>query len=233
MSTPERESKSQTAYRWIRERIAAGTFGPGYRLVLSALATELSMSVVPVREAVRALTAEGLVVFERNVGARVAAVDGAQYRFAMQTISVLEGAATALAAPFLTRDDTARARELNDVVRHRLPDIDPRVFREVNQELHRTLYAKCPNPRLLALIHAEWMRLGHLHGSLSHIAPGRAAAVVPEHAALIDLIESGAPAAEIERAAREHRAGSSTADLTARHPGPDPDSIGPPLSEGA
>ncbi|MEU6606336.1 GntR family transcriptional regulator [Streptomyces shenzhenensis] len=218
MSAPGQESKSQVAYRWIRERIAAGVFGPGYRLVLSSLATELTMSVVPVREAVRALTAEGLVTFERNVGARVAAVDGAQYRFTMQTISVLESAATALAAPFLTWDDIARARGLNDVVRRGLPDLDPRVFREVNQELHRTLYAKCPNPRLLDIIRAEWVRLGHLHGSAFGIAPGRAAAAVLEHEALIDLVESGAPPEEIERAARRHRAGSLTADLAARHP---------------
>jgi DNA-binding GntR family transcriptional regulator len=86
VSTPAGESKSQAAYRWIRERIATGVFGPGYRLVLSSLAGELSMSVVPVREAVRALTAEGLVTFERNVGARVAHVDGSQYRFSMQAI---------------------------------------------------------------------------------------------------------------------------------------------------
>ncbi|MFD7811534.1 GntR family transcriptional regulator [Streptomyces sp. NPDC059785] len=218
MSTTSSESKSQLAYRWIRERIAAGVFGPGYRLVLSSVATELSMSVVPVREAVRALTAEGLVTFERNVGARVAAVDGAQYRFAMQTISVLEGAATAFAAPFLEPDDITQARKLNDVVRSGLPDLDPRVFREVNQELHRTLYSKCPNPRLLESIDAEWRRLGHLRGALFDIAPGRAAAAVLEHEALIGLIESGADAEEVERAARRHRNGSLNADLAARHP---------------
>jgi DNA-binding GntR family transcriptional regulator len=223
-------SKSQAAYRWIRERIATGTFGPGYRLVLSSLATELGMSVVPVREAVRALTAEGLVTFERNVGARVALVDGAQYRFAMQAISVLEAAATALAAPFLTAAHLARARELNDVVRSGLPDLDPRVFRAVNQELHRTLYAPCPNPRLLEIVRAEWVRLGHLRDSTAGIVAGRAAAAVQEHDALIDLLESGAGPEEIERAVRRHRTGSLTADLAVRHP-----ELGPcdlPLPEG-
>lgn len=219
MSAPARESKSQTAYRWIRERIATGAFTPGYRLVFSTLAAELSMSVVPVREAVRALTAEGLVTFERNVGARVAHVDGGQYRFAMQAIGMLESAATALAAPFLTADDIARARQLNDVVRRGLPDLDPRVFREVNQALHGALYARCPNPRLLELLGAEWARLGHLRGSASGIAPGRAAEAVLEHEALIDLIESGAPAETVEHAARRHRAASLTADLAVRHPG--------------
>ncbi len=219
MSTPTAEGKSQLAYRWIHERIASGVFGPGYRLVLSSLAEDLAMSVVPVREAIRALTAEGLVTFERNVGARVARVDGAQYRFSMQAISLLESAATALAAPFLTVEDLDRTRRLNDVVRRGLPDLDPRVFREANQALHSTLYAKCPNPRLLEMIRGEWVKLGHLRGSASGIAPGRAAEVVLEHEALIDLIEGGAPPEDVERAARHHRDGSLSADLTVRHPG--------------
>ena len=229
-SVPE-VGKSQQAYRWIRERIATGTYGPGYRLVLSALASELSMSAVPVREAIRALTAEGLVTFERHVGARVALVDGSQYRYAMQAISVLEGAATALTAPLLTAEDFARARELNDVVRRGLPDLDPRIFRAVNQQLHHILYARCPNPRLLEIVRAEWVRLGHLRDSIAGIAPGRAAAAVDEHEALITLIESGAAAEEIERAVRRHRTGSVTADLAVRHPELDPCDL--PVPEGA
>jgi DNA-binding GntR family transcriptional regulator len=232
-------SKSQVAYRWIRERIASGTFGPGYRLVLSAIATELGMSVVPVREAVRALTSEGLVALERHVGARVAAVDGSQYRFAMQAIGIVESAATALAAPFLTPADLARARELNDVVRRGLPDLDPRVFRAVNQELHRTLYACCPNPRLLEMVRAEWLRLGHLRDSVAEIVPGRSAAVVAEHDALLDLIAGGAAPEAIEAAVRSHRSGSLTADLAGRHPETDlcdlplPGPFSGPLAEGA
>lgn len=225
------QSKSQTAYRWIRERIASGTYGPGYRLVLTALADELEMSVVPVREAVRALTAEGLVTFERNVGARVALVDGTQYRFTMQAIGIVESAATALAAPFLTAEDIARARELNDVIRRGLPDLDPRVFRAVNQELHRTLYARCPNPRLLELVAAEWARLGHLRDSVAGIVPGRAEIAVAEHDALIDLVASGAPGEQVELAARAHRGGALTADLAVRHPEAGPCDV--PLPEGA
>ena len=95
-------SKSQRAYHWIKERIAAQTYTPGYRLVLGAIAGELDMSVVPVREAIRQLEAEGLVEFEHNVGARVAMVDDAQYRHSMEALSILEGTATAMAARALT-----------------------------------------------------------------------------------------------------------------------------------
>ncbi|MPS75542.1 MAG: GntR family transcriptional regulator, partial [Microbacterium sp.] len=85
MSTVESASKSEQAYAWIRSRISAHTYGPGYRLVLGPIADELGMSVVPVREAIRRLEAEGLVTFERNVGARVTLVDEGEYAHTMQT----------------------------------------------------------------------------------------------------------------------------------------------------
>jgi DNA-binding GntR family transcriptional regulator len=207
-------SKSQRAYAWIRERITSGSYGPGYRLVLSTLATELSMSAVPVREAVRQLTAEGLVTFERNVGARVAMVDPSQYRHAMQLISVVESAATALSARSLTPADLARAREVNDLMRTGLDDLDPRFFSTLNQEFHHLLYARCPNPRLLQVVEAEWARLGHLRESIFTFVPGRAPTSVCEHDALLDLIERGAELDAIEHAVRRHRNATLDAFLT-------------------
>src|SRR5699024_2627808 len=94
-------SKSQRAYEWVRERILRQEFTPGYRLVLSAIGKELDMSVVPVREAVRRLEAEGLVVFERNVGARVGTIARAGYEEAMESLAVLESAAISRAADHL------------------------------------------------------------------------------------------------------------------------------------
>jgi len=221
-------SKSRRAYDWIRQRISTGVYSPGYRLVLSSLAAELSMSVVPVREAIRELSAEGLVTFERNVGARVALVDAESYRHAMQVISVIESAATALSAQHLTQADLARARELNEVMRDGLPDLDPRLFSGLNQEFHHTLYAKCPNPRLLEVVEVEWARLGHLRDSIFTFVPGRAPESVCEHDKLLDLIEQGAPTDEVEQAVRQHRTGSLAAFLT-RHP--HPPSV--PINEGA
>ena len=93
------ESKSQRAYRFLRERIDDGRYVPGYRLVLAQIASELDVSVVPVREAIRRLEAEGLVTFERNVGAQVALIKETEYLHTMQTLSLVEGAATALSAP--------------------------------------------------------------------------------------------------------------------------------------
>lgn len=212
-------SKSQQAYAWIKERIAGQEFTPGYRLVLGAIAGELDMSVVPVREAIRQLEAEGLVTFERNVGAHVSMVDDTQYRFSMQALSILEGAATALAARRLTVEDVRRARAINDVMVEMLEHFDPRAFTALNQQFHGILFARCANPRMLELVETEWARLGNLRDSTFTFVPGRAQESVREHEGILVLIERGAPLGEIETAARRHRSATLDAYLIHEHPG--------------
>ena len=51
---PATRSKSELSYTWIRAKIEGGAFVPGYRIVLGAIAKELDVSVVPVREAIPA-----------------------------------------------------------------------------------------------------------------------------------------------------------------------------------
>lgn len=216
-------SKSERAYHWVRERIANQEFTPGYRLVLSAIADELGMSVVPVREAIRQLEAEGRVTFERNVGARVTMVDEVQYRFSMQTLSVIEGTATALAAHHLSADDLRLARSLNERMIESLTHFDPRTFTRLNHDFHHTLFSKCGNVRLLDLVEDEWARLGHLRDSTFAFVPDRAEESVREHENLLALIERRAPLPEIESAARRHRSATLDAYLTHQHPGEDLD----------
>ncbi|GAA1972505.1 GntR family transcriptional regulator [Microbacterium pumilum] len=211
-------SKSQRAYRWIKERIANQQFTPGYRLVLGTIAGELGMSVVPVREAIRQLEAEGLVMFERNVGARVSMVDDTQYRFSMQTLSILEGAATALAARQLSTEDVRRARAINELMVETLDHFDPHAFTRLNQEFHAALFVKTSNPRMLHLVEAEWARLGHLRDSTFAFVPGRAHESVREHENILQLIEHSAPLGDIENAARQHRSATLDAYLIHEHP---------------
>lgn len=216
-STPSL-SKSQRAHQWIRERITAQEFKPGHRLVLGAIADQLDMSVVPVREAIRQLEAEGLVTFERNVGARVSVVDATQYGDSMHTLGILEAAATALSAPHATPEDLSRARGINAQLADQLEDLDPHEFTRLNHDLHATLTLRCRNHRLMDLVRAEWSRLGYLRDSTFSFVPERAAESVREHEQLIELIESAAPLAEIEAAARRHRAATLDAYLARTHP---------------
>jgi DNA-binding GntR family transcriptional regulator len=197
--------KSQLAYQSIKQRISDGTFSPGYRLVLGRLAEELGVSVVPVREAVRMLEAEGLVTFERNVGAQVAMLDPGEYRTTMQTLSLVEGYATASSAPFMTSDDIARARAVNDRMAASLSHFDPVEFTRLNLEFHGVLFEHCPNPHILELVQRGWARMRALRESTFSFVPGRAQGSVDEHSRLLDLIEGGASPLDIELAARNHR----------------------------
>ncbi|HEY9366797.1 MAG TPA: GntR family transcriptional regulator [Agromyces sp.] len=218
------ESKSQQAYRFIRTRIDDGRYVPGYRLVLGAIARELDVSVVPVREAIRLLEAEGLVTFERNVGAQVALIKETEYLHTMETLALVEGAATALSAPFISPDHLARAREINERMRRTLDDFEPSRFTELNLEFHAVLFEECPNPHILDLVHRGWNRMKVLRDSSFSFVPGRAHESVEEHERLLSLIEAGADALQIELAARHHRTATLDAVLAAqsRHPLPAP-----------
>ncbi|GLJ62298.1 MULTISPECIES: GntR family transcriptional regulator [Microbacterium] len=210
-------SKSQRAYEWIRERIQRHEFGPGYRLVLGSIAAALDMSVVPVREAVRRLEAEGIVEFERNVGARVTLVDETEYLHSMQTLGVVEGVATSLSAPLLDAADLDRASAINERLRRLLDDFDPHRFTVINQEFHAVLFEPCPNPHILDLVHRGWTRMAGLRDSSFAFVPGRAHESVAEHDRILELIRSGAEPLEIELAAREHRWATMNAFLAQRH----------------
>jgi DNA-binding GntR family transcriptional regulator len=201
-------SKHEIAYEQIKARIVDGTYGPGYRLVLEALAREFGFSPVPVREAIRRLEAEGYVEFIRNVGARVAHLDTAAYEQAMQALALLEGYATALAAPKMRRADLRRARSINARMAEALLSFDPASFTELNHEFHNVIVQRCPNDRIRGLAAGEWARLDLVRRTAFAFVPGRAHGSVAEHDRIIDLIEAGAEAHEIELAAREHKLGT-------------------------
>jgi DNA-binding GntR family transcriptional regulator len=198
-------SKSHLAYMWIRDGITSGRFAPGYRLVLGAIAGELGISVVPVREAIRLLEAEGFVTFEKNVGARVALIDEAEYVNAMEALALVEAFATALAVPRLGADDLAAARAVNDEMRLCLDDFDPLRFTELNHRFHALLFDGCPNPEVLGLVRRGWNRLSRLRSSTFTFVPGRSHESVAEHEFILRLVESGADVLEIELAVRRHR----------------------------
>ncbi|MFF1635513.1 GntR family transcriptional regulator [Leifsonia sp. NPDC058248] len=217
-------SKSQLAYDWIRERIDDGRYVSGFRLVLGQIAGELEVSVVPVREAIRRLEAEGLVTFEKNVGAQVALLHDTEYTYTMQTLALVEGAATQLSAPLLTSDHLRRARAINRELIACLDDFIPNRFTQLNREFHAALFEECPNPHILDLVHRGWNRLKVLRDSTFSFVPGRARESVDEHEQLLRLIEDRADPLEIELAARRHRLATLDAFLAyqSEHKHPQP-----------
>ncbi|MCQ9344838.1 GntR family transcriptional regulator [Corynebacterium phoceense] len=200
-----RLSKSQQAYEWISQKIRTREYEPGYRLVLTTIAEELDISVVPVREAIRQLEAEGLVTYERNVGARVTTYNREAYYETMDIVATLEASATAQSAPYLTAEDLAQARALNQEMRELDINHHPDEFTQLNKKFHSVLFNKCPNERLVALVYEQWEQLEYHRVSTFRYVPERAIDSVKEHAQLVALIEAGAEVSYLEKVAREHR----------------------------
>ncbi|OFO19360.1 GntR family transcriptional regulator [Corynebacterium sp. HMSC056F09] len=204
-AAPAGESKSQQAYNWISERIRTRDYEPGYRLVLATIADELGISVVPVREAIRQLEAEGMVTYERNVGASVTTYNREAYYESMDIVATVEANATAQSAPCLNAEDIARAREINQRMRELDIHHDPEEFTQLNKEFHSVLFSKCPNERLKDLVVDQWKQLEYHRVSTFRYVPERAQESTREHEQLVSLIEAGAEPAYIEKVARQHR----------------------------
>jgi len=204
-------SKQELAYQTIRARIIDGAYGPGYRVVIDAVARELGCSPIPVREAVRRLEAEGLIVYTRHAGARVIASDERQYLDTLATLAVLEGYATALAAPHLTAEDLAELRLLTAEMRTAVDGGDLLRFGPLNRAYHDAIYRRCPNGYLTDQIRQAWARLDSMRHSIFVLLPERARASIADHERIADLLASRAPAEEIEQTVRQHKLATAAA----------------------
>lgn len=198
------ESKTEQTFQILKERIMDGTYGPGHRLVIDQLVREHNISSVPWRESLRRLEAEGWVEIVPHQGALVRTFDTESWQRTLQLVARLEGYATALSAPNLTKDDLAAARGLNRDMEKALADFDPTRFGRLNREFHLLLCSRCDYPRLNGLVVDEWARVELIRRSAFWYAPGRAQASVGEHDHILDLIEEGADPETIESVVRQH-----------------------------
>jgi DNA-binding GntR family transcriptional regulator len=192
--------KQERTYAILRERILDGTYGPGQRLVIDALARDLDVSPMPVREAIRRLEAEGWVTYQRHQGAQVAPLDEAGWMEALSTLAVLEGYATDLGA-----EDLARARACNEEMAEALDGLDVMAVSDHNLAFHRALTERCPNGYLRRQLATTQERLNTLRSSIFMFVPTRGRVSVDEHEELVAMIERGVKPSKIERFARAHK----------------------------
>jgi DNA-binding GntR family transcriptional regulator len=109
----ERESLSRVVSEQIRGRILDGTLKPGERLVEDRLSAELGVSRVPVREALRGLSVEGLVTLLPRRGATVVEVTPESVAELVEVRALLEGLNARLAAQ---RHDPEIVAQLQDTL---------------------------------------------------------------------------------------------------------------------
>jgi DNA-binding GntR family transcriptional regulator len=197
-------NKQERTYTVLRDRIHSGAFGPKARLNIDALARELGVSAIPVREALRRLEAEGWVRFQPNVGAIVAPLDDTLWEQQMVAIAVLEGAAAADTAAHLRPSDFARIRVLAAEMEQVAAEGDMTRFSQLNRCMHALILSRCANVYLLELLEQTNQRLDRIRDTMFTYLPERSKRALAEHEHLITLLESG-DRAEIERYARWHK----------------------------
>ncbi|MGZ4294983.1 MAG: GntR family transcriptional regulator [Solirubrobacteraceae bacterium] len=203
--TASAPTKQQQLYDALRERILSGAYGPGFRIVIDQVAAEFAVSALPVREAIRRLEAEGLIVYRANAGAQVAPAEPELFEDSMSVLALLEGYATALAAPHLTGQDLRSLDGHTDDMVAAMERMDSLAFGRHNRSFHRVIYERCPNPTLVAMLRDVDRRLDAIRTTVFVHIPYRGASSVSEHRELIELLRSGASAKRIETAARRHK----------------------------
>jgi DNA-binding GntR family transcriptional regulator len=202
-SVPAELSKHEVAYRKIRDRILDGRYGPGQRLVFSALARDLDVSPVPVREAIRRLEAENLVTFEHNVGARVITLDDEAWEQLVEMLALLDGYAVVRASRRVPAEAIGEAQRLNDELRGGAVD-HGRVM-ALHRTFHRTIYRYADNDYLIESLDRVWDRIDASRVLASLYPAKRLATAVDEHDDLLERLRRGDddPVA-LERCARQH-----------------------------
>jgi len=156
----------------LREAIVSSVLQPGEIIRQDAVAADLSVSKIPVREALFRLQAEGLVRFVRNRGAAVCPLSIAEMREVFEVRKALECLALERSVPRLSEADFAKARYIIEQTAHAdAPD----ALSRLNWDFHRSLFAGLDAGPLIAMIDRANVladRYIRLHLALSGV-PGR------------------------------------------------------------
>lgn len=147
-------SRAQDVAQQLRELIFDGELRPGEPIRQEAVARRLGVGRFPVREALRLLESEGLVVLRPNSGARVALLDFAECEEIYKMRERLEPLAFAESVGRLTPEQIEHARSLSAA----LPGLvdDPKLWLDGDRRLHVACYAGIQTPRLLRTIVGYW-----------------------------------------------------------------------------
>ena len=113
MKQPEQSPvASQRVADVVAERILTGQLKPGDRIKQDELASELNLSRIPVRDALRILETRGLVSLRANAGARVASLTLRDMELSYQSRELLEPMLLAESSPHLAEYDLAEMQEV-------------------------------------------------------------------------------------------------------------------------
>jgi DNA-binding GntR family transcriptional regulator len=142
----------------IREAILKQMLKPGERIDQNKLADELQVSMAPVREALKGLEAEGLVMIQPRRGAFVVEVSINDMDELYFTRQLIEGEAIYHAVPQLTQADFAALQAMIDTMRQATAAGNVSSYISFNRQFHLRIYSALNNQHLLQVIQMLWER---------------------------------------------------------------------------
>ncbi len=202
-------TKADYAYGEVRERIMSGALPQGATVSQEALAAELNVSTTPLREAMRRLASEGLVLLDAHRDARVAPLTAVEARSLFEIREQLDPLAVRLAAERRDDADTASIRE----AAASLEPLDAGsglAALEAHRAFHTALYRASHNDLLIGLLDGLWDKADRYRRAALETredSPDDRARVQAEHQAMMTAVLDGDPDAA-ERHMRSHVANS-------------------------
>lgn len=184
----------------LRQAITTRQLTPGEPLVERTLCEATTASRATVREALRQLESEGLVVTDPGRGTFVASMSASEAAQLYEVRAALEGLACRL---FVTNADPTNRAELTDVVAQLADTVNrPDEMLALKSDLYRILFEGAGNQELGRIVETLRRRITLVRVNSLSIA-GRPQASLAEIQAVVDAIERG-DADEAERLAIEH-----------------------------
>jgi DNA-binding GntR family transcriptional regulator len=202
MPTREYSTLREWAYGQLRERIITGDLPPGADIHEGRLAAELEISKSPLREALRQLAQEGLVVTTGQRGSRVAELapeDIGEIYSLRQYVEALE---VRLAAERITPEQIAELRANVAEMEGAMASGDVRRAAALDVQFHLALARVAGHKRLLRMqqaLQADMHRL--VIYQFEHFGQVAESSAVQKHNAIIDALA----ARDADRAEREMR----------------------------
>lgn len=185
-------SHGEIAYQKLLSAIRSGEFRPGDRLRETDVATRLSLSRTPVREALRRLEADGIVEHRARIGAVIRTLDHAEVVALYEMRIVLERTAAELAARHAVAAEIDTMEDLNAAIAAAIDDQARAAA--INHDFHRMIYAATRNRFLLDSARS-------LNNALMLLGPttladaARITTVCDQHEVIIAAIRAQDPAA--------------------------------------
>lgn len=139
-------------FNTLREAILCGKLTPGERLMEIKLAEVLGVSRTPVREAIRKLELEGLVVMTPRKGAQVAKITREDLVDVLEVRKVLESLAVELACELITSEDINNLRMNLEEFKVAIADGDLTQMAKKDESFHDIIYSITGNKRLVQIL---------------------------------------------------------------------------------